>query len=120
MRSERLNPSQSKQAVCHCVQRWSGDRSKIGAYYHRLLTSASPIGGRPGAEHSASLILKQGLLSPPNRHLAGALRDQPRGALVARVDPQPAQRDAEPVAQADQEIDVGEAPDPPRESRRAA
>src|SRR5882757_1434261 len=48
-------------------------------------------------------------------HLAAALGDQPRGALVAGVDPQPAQRDAEPVAQADQEIDVGEAPDPPGE-----
>src|SRR5665213_4224330 len=51
--------------------------------------------------------------SPP--HLARALRDQPRGALVAGVDPQPAHRDAEPVAQADQEIDVGDAPDPPGE-----
>src|SRR5262245_53984296 len=49
------------------------------------------------------------------RHLAAALRDQPRGALVAHVDPQPAQRDAEAVAQPDQEIDVGDAPDPPRD-----
>ena len=48
-------------------------------------------------------------------HLARALRDQPRGALVAGMDPEPAQRDAEPVAQADQEIDVGDAPDPPCE-----
>src|SRR4051812_37874326 len=45
--------------------------------------------------------------------LARALRDQARRALVAGVNPQPAQRDAEPVAQADQEVDVGEAPDPP-------
>src|SRR5437868_10593664 len=29
------------------------------------------------------------------------------------MDPQPTQRDAEPVAQADQEVDVGDAPDPP-------
>src|SRR5438132_5745554 len=49
------------------------------------------------------------------RHLAAALRDQPRGPLVAHVDPQPAQRDAEAVAQADQEVDVGDAPDPPRD-----
>src|SRR5712675_2863386 len=48
-------------------------------------------------------------------HLAASLRDQPRGALVAGVDPEPAQRDAEAVAQADQEIDVGDAPDPPRQ-----
>src|SRR3954447_23092614 len=47
-------------------------------------------------------------------HLAAALRNQPRGALIAGVDPQPADRDAEPVAQADQEVDVGDAPDPPR------
>src|SRR5204863_9175147 len=50
-----------------------------------------------------------------SRDLARSLRDQPRGALVAGVNPQPAQRDAEPVAQADQEVDVGEAPDPPGE-----
>ena len=43
------------------------------------------------------------------------MRDQPRRALVAGVDPQPAQGHAEPVAQADQEIDVGDAPDPPRD-----
>src|SRR4029078_5801498 len=49
------------------------------------------------------------------RNLARSLRDQPRRALCAGVDPQPAQRDAEAVAQADQEVDVGEAPDPPGE-----
>src|SRR5262245_63326727 len=49
------------------------------------------------------------------RHLAAALRDQPRGALVAHVDPQPAQGDAEAVTQADEEVDVGDAPDPPRD-----
>ena len=49
------------------------------------------------------------------RHLAAALRDQPRGPLVAHVDPEPAQRDAQPMAQADQEVDVGNAPDPPRD-----
>src|ERR1700720_4694571 len=46
-------------------------------------------------------------------HLAASLGDQPRRTLIARVNPQPAQRDAEPVAQADQEIDVRDAPDPP-------
>src|SRR5580693_2591473 len=49
------------------------------------------------------------------RHFAASLGDQPRRTLVARVNPQPAQRDAEPVAQADQEIDVCDAPDPPRD-----
>src|SRR5689334_14419749 len=49
------------------------------------------------------------------RDLATALRDQPRRALVADVDPQPAQRDAEAVAQPDQEVDVGDTPDPPGE-----
>src|SRR5580704_19289600 len=49
------------------------------------------------------------------RHFAASLGDQPRRTLVARVNPQPAQRDAEPVAQADQEIDVRDAPDPPRQ-----
>src|ERR1700682_4595345 len=49
------------------------------------------------------------------RHLAAALRDQPRRALISGMDPEPAQRDAEAVAQPDQEIDVGDAPDPPRE-----
>src|ERR1700716_2150514 len=48
-------------------------------------------------------------------HFAASLRNQPRGALIAHVNPQPAQRDAEPVAQADQEIDVRDAPDPPRD-----
>ena len=43
-------------------------------------------------------------------HFAAALGDQARGALIAGVDPQPAHRDAQPVAQADQEIDVGDAP----------
>src|SRR5258708_8978563 len=46
-------------------------------------------------------------------HLAAALGNQPRRALIAHVNPQPAQRDAESVAQADQEIDVRDAPDPP-------
>src|SRR5258707_6165595 len=35
------------------------------------------------------------------RHFAAALRDQPRGALISGMDPEPAQRDAEAVAQAD-------------------
>src|SRR5450756_19095 len=48
-------------------------------------------------------------------HLTAALRNQACGALVARMDPEPADRDAEPVAQADQEIDVRDAPYPPRD-----
>src|SRR6266700_3836672 len=55
-------------------------------------------------------------IAPLSVHnLAAALRDQPRGALVARVDPEPAQGDAEPMAQADQKVDVRDAPDPPGE-----
>src|SRR3984885_3209736 len=55
---------------------------------------------------------------PPDsstRHFSAALRNQPRGALIAGVNPQPADRDAEPVAQADQKIDVRDAPYPPRD-----
>src|SRR4051794_11105916 len=54
-------------------------------------------------------------ISSANIDLAAALRDQPRGALVADVDPEPAQGDAEPMAQPDQEVDVGDPPDPPGE-----
>src|SRR5262249_9277358 len=61
------------------------------------------------AATSACLFSGQILL----RHLAAALGDQPRGALVARINPEPAERDAEAVAQADQEVDVCDAPDPP-------
>src|SRR5947209_5756066 len=46
-------------------------------------------------------------------HLTAPLRDQPRGALVAGVDPEPAQCDTEAVAEPNQEVDVGDAPDPP-------
>src|SRR6266403_5667999 len=56
-------------------------------------------------------IIRERLNLP--RHLAASLGNQPRGALIAHVNPQPAQRDAEAVAQADQEIDVRDAPDPP-------
>src|SRR5436305_9554489 len=58
------------------------------------------------------------LLWPVVAHLGAALRDQARSALLAGVDPQPVDGDAEPVAEADQEVDVGDAPDPP--SQRAA
>src|ERR1700745_2292801 len=51
-------------------------------------------------------------------HLAAALRDQPRRALITCVDPEPAERDAQAVAQPDQEVDVRDAPDPP--GQRAA
>src|SRR5277367_1081922 len=47
--------------------------------------------------------------------LAAALGDQACGALIARMDPHPGHRNAQAVAQADQEIDVGDTPDPPRE-----
>src|SRR5206468_1427859 len=51
-------------------------------------------------------------------HLAAALRNQPRRALIAGVDPKPTERDTEPVTQADQKIDMGDTPYPPR--KRAA
>src|ERR1700737_1783168 len=51
-------------------------------------------------------------------HLAAALGNQPRGALIAGINPQPAEGDAKPVAQADQKIDVRDAPYPP--CKRAA
>src|ERR1700729_3261943 len=49
---------------------------------------------------------------------AAPLRDQARGALIAGVDPEAADRDAQGVAQADQEVDVRDAPYPP--GQRAA
>src|SRR4051812_47612129 len=54
-------------------------------------------------------------LRPVVADLGAALCDQARAALAAGVDPQPVDGDAEPVAQADQEVDVGDAPDPPRQ-----
>src|SRR6478735_8762957 len=54
-------------------------------------------------------------LPPSAHHLAAALRNEPRRALIADVNPQPAQGNAEPVAQADQKIDVRDAPYPPRD-----
>src|SRR5579875_3205741 len=41
------------------------------------------------------------------------LRDEASATLSADINPQPVQGDREPVAQADQEINVGDAPDPP-------
>src|ERR1700722_7937763 len=57
-----------------------------------------------------------GTATPENspHHFAAALRDQARGALIAGVNPQPGHRDAQPVAQPDQEVDVRDAPQPPR------
>src|SRR3954464_4580349 len=52
-------------------------------------------------------------LRPVVAHFGAALGDQARAALAASVDPQPVDGDAEPVAQADQEVDVGDAPNPP-------
>src|SRR5580704_3196444 len=51
-----------------------------------------------------------GLSGVPRPHLFfAAPRNQPRAALVARINPQPVERDAEPVADADQEIDIRKA-----------
>src|SRR5215468_10702005 len=41
--------------------------------------------------------------------------DQPRAALEGEVIPQPSERDDETIAQPDQEIDVGDAPEQPAE-----
>src|ERR1700730_15018081 len=81
-----------------------------------------------GASHPPRLlILRAGLFAGPGifvaghapdlsaHHLAASLGNQPRGALIARVNPQPADRDAQPVAQADQKIDMRDAPYPPRD-----
>src|SRR6266852_2865337 len=40
--------------------------------------------------------------------------DQPSAALIAGVNPQPVEDNAQPIAQADQKVDVREAPNPPR------
>src|SRR5579863_1105845 len=54
-------------------------------------------------------------LRPPRLagDLAGALGNEARRALIAGMNPEPAQGDPKAVAQADQEVDVGDAPDPP-------
>src|SRR6185437_12733129 len=52
---------------------------------------------------------------PSAAHLAAALGNQTRGALIAHIIPQPAHRHGEAVAHPNQEIDVGHAPDPPGE-----
>ena len=39
--------------------------------------------------------------------------DQPGAALEADIRPQPLRRDDQPVPQADQKVDVGDAPQPP-------
>src|SRR3954468_15475137 len=52
-------------------------------------------------------------LRPVVAHLGAALGDQAGAALAAGVDPEPVDRYREAVAQADQEIDVRDAPDPP-------
>src|SRR5689334_14047767 len=83
---------------------------------------------RASSTSCSMLRMKQSVLAEPAcrdrqavfllglaRDLARALGDQARCALVANVIPQPAQRDAQAVAQADQEVDVGDAPDPPRD-----
>jgi hypothetical protein len=49
-----------------------------------------------------------------------SLSDQTTAALVADVYPQPVEDNAHPVAQADQEINVRETPDPPGERLRIA
>src|SRR5579863_8001128 len=48
------------------------------------------------------------------RRLHGA-GDEPRAAIAGGVDPKPVQGHGQAVAQADQEIDVGDAPGPPGE-----
>jgi hypothetical protein len=42
-----------------------------------------------------------------------SLSDQTRAALIASMNPQPVDDDAEPIAQANQKVDVGETPNPP-------
>src|SRR5215475_5308075 len=53
------------------------------------------------------------LLLRPDAACVRALGDQTAAALVAQVYPQPVEDNAQPVAQADQEINVRKAPDPP-------
>src|SRR3984885_2529177 len=48
-------------------------------------------------------------------YLAAPPGDEARAALVTHINPQPVDRHAQPVADADQKVDVGEAPQPPGE-----
>ena len=69
---------------------------------------------RPRSSPAPSVPRRKGRCS---LHLPRPPRDQPRAALVAGVDPQPVDGDAESVADADQKVDVGETPRPTRPAR---
>src|SRR5277367_6158125 len=80
-------------------------------------------GSRPGSLRG-SLASRFGtvlvcLLRPRKRsrslHLSAPPRDEPRAALVTRVNPQPVDRDTQAIADPNQKVDVGEAPEPPGE-----
>src|SRR5580658_1283423 len=65
-----------------------------------------------GARRRASRRFK-GFRSAGGRTLI-ALSDQAGAAIAGDVDPEPAQGDGKAIAHADQEVDMGEPPDPPR------
>src|SRR4051812_15624489 len=85
-------------------------RSGLLAASRRMATSAL---GHPSRRRKSAAPQDEGgvLLWPIIAHLRPALGDQARAALAAGVDPQPVDGDGQAVAQADQEVDVGDAPD---------
>ena len=74
---------------------WCGTVFRLGHDLRRLCRAGSrPLTPAPRL-HRCQLCLRA--VTNLSRDLARPLRDQPRRALVAGVDPQPAQRDAEAI-----------------------
>ena len=109
VRRRRHPPGRARRASDVPVR---GEEAGGGEVSLRLLQARLHDPGRAGVPPARRGRLLIGEVISA-RDLAAALGDQPRGTLVAGVNPDPAQRHAEAIAQADQEVDVGDAPDPP-------
>lgn len=76
---------------------------------HDYVPGAGVSPNRRKRESESSWMPPPAALSIDRRLVLG-LRDEPGAALIARVDPQPVKRDAQPGPDADKEIDMGDAP----------
>jgi hypothetical protein len=121
-RAEGREKFLSAKIPCNPLKRLDSDERIQGnpsfSNPHKLGFSRSN-GQRPRKPKTARSDRRSILSMPGERlgslHLAAPPGDQARAALVADVNPQPVERDAQPVADADQKVDVGEAPQPPGE-----
>src|SRR5215467_598965 len=97
----------------HSARRGAEAEMPIDYRVHR-----SPLSRRPNPYAApfiwGAALRRLHLLHPRPRYA----RDEPRAALEGDVAPAPAQRDSEAVAEPDQEVDVGEAPQQPRRKSR--